>query len=206
MIENVIFDYNGVISNDFELVYQTAMQLLQKYGHETLPFAEFKDRFRLPAAVYWHEILPDANFDELNASFFEIYSSLGSPQPYPNAKATLESLADQGYKLVILSAHHQENLLRELATFGIDSRLFAAIYTDVKNKLEVIEHVLAENQMLPEQTAYIGDTEHDIETAHKAGLLAIASTFGYRTREQLATQQPDYFVDDISELTGVINP
>jgi len=56
----------------------------------------------------------------------------------------------------------------------------------------------------PKETAYVGDTEHDMETGEKASLYTIASTYGYRTKSQLEWIGADYYIDDISELKDVI--
>ncbi len=196
MIENLILDYNGVVSDDFSLVHRTSMRLFQIYGlNPNLTVEEFRNMFEIPASRFWEKMLPGVDFDLLNKRYFEIYSEWGSPNIYPQAKETLTSLSSLGVNLVILSSHLEEKIRAELEGFGIDSCMFTKIYGGVNNKLDVIEQVLRESDFSQETTAYVGDTEHDVETGKKVGVRTIASTYGYRTREQLAKVNPDIFID-----------
>lgn len=47
---------------------------------------------------------------------------------------------------------------------------------------------------------FIGDSAADMEAARRAGVKSCAVTYGYGPREDLARWQPDYWVDDLSEL------
>ncbi len=199
-IKNLILDYNGVISNDFELVYKTSMKIFEKYGLDAISLKEFKKRFKIPAINFWKEVLPQVNFDELNQFYFETYKTLGNPKPYDKVKETLEKLATKGIKLVILSSHKKENIISEIKTFRVNPNIFEAIYSDIQDKTAVITQIIKDHKFKPTETAYIGDTEHDIQTAKSVCVTSIASTYGYRTREQLMKVFPDFFVDSISEL------
>ena len=41
------------------------------------------------------------------------------------------------------------------------------------------------------ETVYMGDSGTDIEFAHRAGMIAAAAPWGYRSIEELAGQAPD---------------
>jgi phosphoglycolate phosphatase len=47
---------------------------------------------------------------------------------------------------------------------------------------------------------FVGDSAADMEAARRAGVKSCAVTYGYGPREDLARWQPDYWVDDLSEL------
>jgi len=47
---------------------------------------------------------------------------------------------------------------------------------------------------------FIGDSAADMEAARRAGVRSCAVTYGYGPREDLARWEPDYWVDDLSEL------
>ena len=54
----------------------------------------------------------------------------------------------------------------------------------------------------PERTLMIGDTTHDLELAHNAGVDAVAVTYGAHPRETLATHAPLDIFDGVSELSA----
>lgn len=205
MIENVILDYNGVISNDFVVVYKTSMQIYDTLGLPRLTFTQFRDRFQTPANKFWEKVAPDADFEAINSQYFSIYHEQGNPQPYDHVTETLETLRRDNKRLIILSSHRKENIEEELRSWGIDPTFFTAIYGDTKDKVEGLQRVITDLGLNPDETAYVGDTEHDVDAGHKANTRTVASTYGYRTRRQLAKAKPDYFIDDFTELPTALS-
>ena len=65
------------------------------------------------------------------------------------------------------------------------------------NKTEVIEDVLKRLNMDKhrDQVIMVGDKEHDVYGARKAGLECIAVSFGYGTEEELKQAEPLKIVD-----------
>jgi phosphoglycolate phosphatase len=51
-----------------------------------------------------------------------------------------------------------------------------------------------------DECLFVGDSAADMEAARRAGVKSCAVTYGYGPREDLARWQPDYWVDDLSEL------
>jgi len=56
----------------------------------------------------------------------------------------------------------------------------------------------------PDETLFIGDMEHDIETARHGGIHSCAVLTGYNTLEQLREAKPDLIVEHLSELRGIL--
>jgi phosphoglycolate phosphatase len=53
----------------------------------------------------------------------------------------------------------------------------------------------------PDSMAYVGDTKFDMGAAKAAGAWCVAVTFGYASREELLTFEPDAVHDDLPSLT-----
>jgi ADP-ribose pyrophosphatase YjhB (NUDIX family) len=77
-------------------------------------------------------------------------------------------------------------------------------YTDVLDKREKIHEILAENQLMPDETLFIGDMQHDIETAKHGGIHSCAVLTGYNTLEQLREARPDLIVEHLGELRRIL--
>ena len=73
-------------------------------------------------------------------------------------------------------------------------------YTGVLDKREKIHHILAENNLATGQTLFVGDMEHDIETARHGGIHSCAVLTGYNTVQQLRRAQPTLMVEHLGEL------
>ena len=77
-------------------------------------------------------------------------------------------------------------------------------YTDIWDKRKKIHEILAKNDLRPDETLFIGDMEHDIETARHGGVHSCAVLTGYNTLEQLREAKPDLIVEHLRELRGVL--
>jgi ADP-ribose pyrophosphatase YjhB (NUDIX family) len=75
---------------------------------------------------------------------------------------------------------------------------------NVWDKREKIHEILEENSLAPDETLFIGDMQHDIETARHGGIHSCAVLTGYNTLEQLRAAEPDLIVEHLAELRGVL--
>jgi phosphoglycolate phosphatase len=58
----------------------------------------------------------------------------------------------------------------------------------------------------PEDCLFVGDSAADMEAGRRAGVKTCAVTYGYGKREDLAVFTPDYWVDDLRELSAAALP
>ena len=63
-------------------------------------------------------------------------------------------------------------------------------YTGVWDKRQKIHDILRDNQLAPSETLFIGDMQHDIETAKHGGIHSCAVLTGYNTRPNSAPPSP----------------
>jgi phosphoglycolate phosphatase len=73
-----------------------------------------------------------------------------------------------------------------------------------KPEPDSIIYILKELNYSPHQAMIVGDTKFDILAGIAAGIETCAVTYGFRTREELSEQNPDYIIDSIDELSGII--
>ena len=77
-------------------------------------------------------------------------------------------------------------------------------YVEVLDKREKIHAILGENQLTPGETIFIGDMQHDIETARHGGISSVAVLTGYNRLDQLRASEPDLIVEHLGELRGIL--
>jgi ADP-ribose pyrophosphatase YjhB (NUDIX family) len=58
--------------------------------------------------------------------------------------------------------------------------------------------------LVPDETLFIGDMQHDIDTARHGGIHSCAVLTGYNTLEQLRVAEPDLIVEHLGELRAVL--
>jgi ADP-ribose pyrophosphatase YjhB (NUDIX family) len=102
-----------------------------------------------------------------------------------------------------LSTVHGDYFKAQCRVLGFDAFLEKP-YTDVWDKRKKIRDILAENKLKPGETLFIGDMEHDIETAQHGGIHSCAVLTGYNTVDQLRAAKPDLIVEHLGELKRVL--
>jgi len=75
----------------------------------------------------------------------------------------------------------------------------------VHDKRERIHDILSEHGLLPEETVFIGDMEHDVETARHGGIPSVAVLTGYNRLDQLRRARPDLIVEHLGELRALLD-
>ena len=126
---------------------------------------------------------------------------------FPNCRETLEHFAHK--KNTILSnkpTHFITQILDALdcrAPFStiIGGDLMPAKKPDPGGLL----HILEQHRMPPEETLMIGDSLVDVATGKRAGVKTCGVTYGHAGRESLESAQPDWIIDDLSELKQFVH-
>jgi phosphoglycolate phosphatase-like HAD superfamily hydrolase len=59
---------------------------------------------------------------------------------------------------------------------------------------------MEQHRVRPEETLMVGDSLVDIETGKRAGVKTCGVTYGHAGRASLETVQPDWLIDDLSDL------
>ena len=72
------------------------------------------------------------------------------------------------------------------------------------DKRDWISKLLKDNFLKKEETVFIGDMQHDIETAQFAGVYSVAVLTGYNSREMLEESSPDLIVNNLMEFKELI--
>ena len=204
MIKNLILDYNGVINDDFEYGYNAAMKVFDKFKLPRIPLEQAREEFEVPVENFYTKYLGEIPFETFRKEYFLEYTDEDNPKLFPDVKETLDELVKRGVNLVILSSHKVEKIYKELDEYKIDREIFDEIIGGAENKLLVIDALMQKHNFENTQTAYVGDTIHDIEVAKQAKVLSIASTYGYQSKSKLAVAHPDHYIAHFNELLTIL--
>ncbi len=117
----------------------------------------------------------------------------------------IESLSDAGYLLAVATGKSRKGLDRAFEVSGLRSRFHASRCADdchSKPHPQMLDELMAEFGVAPEVTLMIGDTTHDIQMAHNAGVAAVGVAYGAHPRQELDAAKPLYCAADVGELTA----
>ena len=204
MFRNFIFDWSGTLVDDLGPVIEATNAVLEKYNLPPYDRESFRRNFRLPYQEFYTEILPHVPLEELEAQFRPAFEAAVTPVTIlPHAREKLEWCAALGLRTFVLTSMDTDAFERQLDGFGLRD-LFEATYSGVLDKRELIHQILATHRLDPEETAFVGDMTHDVETAHHGGVSSIAVLTGYNHPEILATVRPDLTVPDLGVLRSLL--
>lgn len=200
MIKNIIFDWSGVISDDFICVYKACMIVMKKLMNKEISLEQFKRDFVLPYMNFWHKYLPKVTKEEIDKLYHPAIHEVGEPLAYSGIKKVLVELKKNKINMIIVSSCVQKKLDKEVMDYGL-ADIFQEVNGSVHNKAEEIHEILKRNKFKPLETAYLGDMDHDIEAGKAAGVKTMAACWGYQSKESLRKMNPDLLVESISDIS-----
>jgi phosphoglycolate phosphatase len=121
----------------------------------------------------------------------------------PHAREFLEFCRARKLRTFLLSTVHEDYFAVQGSVTGFGKYLDKP-YVGVWDKREKIHEILAENSLKPDETLFIGDMQHDIETARHGGIHSCAVLTGYNTLGQLRAAHPELIVEHLGELRQIL--
>lgn len=204
MFKNLIFDWSGTLVDDMGPVIEATNAVLGKYGIAPYDREGFRRGFRLPYREFYAEILPGVSLEELEAHFRPAFDAAVTPVTVlPHAREKLEWAHARGMRMFVLTSMDADAFLRQLHEFGMED-FFEKTYAGVLDKRELIDFIIETHGLDREETAFVGDMTHDIETARHGGISSIAVLTGYHHAEVLAAVRPDITVPDLGVLVKMM--
>ncbi|HZL80177.1 MAG TPA: NUDIX domain-containing protein [Candidatus Limnocylindrales bacterium] len=204
MIRNIIFDWSGTLVDDLPAVLKASNFVLAQAGRPEMSLDTFRAEFSLPFTKFYDRHTPDVPMPQLEKWFHASFrGAQDSVRELPHARDFLKFCRARKIRTFLLSTVHADYFKVQCGVTGFDVFLDRP-YTDVWDKREKIHEILAENNLKPAETMFIGDMEHDIETARHGGVYSCAVLTGYNTLEQLRAASPDLIVEHLAELRGLL--
>ena len=195
MIQNLIFDFDGVIADTFDVNWALSQEhdteaTMEDFlaHHDGNVFAEPRIKFD-PARVHL---------------FYAEYFNRLQPSHIENSKDSLQRLG-KDYDLFIISSNSEAAIVNVLEKAGVGS-LFTRIMGEEthKSKVEKFKILMDQYGVTASNTVFVTDTLGDIHEAHKVGIRTIAETFGFHNRERLSLGKPFKIADSWKEIEETI--
>jgi phosphoglycolate phosphatase-like HAD superfamily hydrolase/ADP-ribose pyrophosphatase YjhB (NUDIX family) len=204
VIRNIIFDWSGTLVDDLPAVWEASNYVLTQSGRPEMSLEEFRAEFCLPFTIFYDKFTPHVPMEKLEGWFHSRFRECqGSVCALPHAREFLEFARGQRVRTFLLSTVARDHFAVQERTTGFGAFLDKP-YVGVWDKRKKIHEILEENKLRPEETLFIGDMQHDIETARHGGIHSCAVLTGYNTLEQLRAAQPDLIVEHLGELREIL--
>ena len=186
--------------DDLPAVWKATNYVLAQARRAEMSLEEFRAEFRLPFTLFYDRHVPDIPLPQLELWFHRHFREVqDSVCELPHARCFLEFCRRRALRTFLLSTIHGDHFAVQAAVTGFGRYLDRA-YVDVRDKRLKIHEVLEENDLEPAATLFVGDMQHDIETAKHGGIHSCAVLTGFNTREQLEAAGPELIVEHLGEL------
>ena len=203
MIRNIIFDWSGTLVDDLPGVWKATNYVLEQAGVQTLSLNEFRSEFELPFTQFYDRFIPDVPLAQLEEWFHKHFEQVsGDVEALPYSIDFLEFCRKGNIRCFILSTVKPDYFLSQAANTKMEA-FFEKTYLGIWDKRKKIKSILSENNLTKEETLYVGDMQHDVDTAHHGGIYSCALLTGYNTLDQLKKSNPTVIVKNLSELKHI---
>lgn len=207
-----LFDLDGTLLESGTGVIN-AMHYALKTLNVSLPQGFDERRFIGPPLRYSLATflrLPEPEVVEGLRLYREYYNERGYTEaaPYPGIMDMLAALQKAGMPACLATSKYYTLAERMTDHFGFRPYLQGVFASDGKEhssaKKAIIQRALAAFPDAAKRPVMVGDTMYDAEGAREAKTSFIGVTFGYGTRQEMADEGAQTFVDDVATLTQML--
>jgi phosphonatase-like hydrolase len=219
----IVFDMAGTTVDEDNVVYKTLQDAIVHYSYpvsldQVLEFGAGKEKLQAIIDILENtgfEVSPE-NIDLIFAYFIDKlaknYDTL-DVKPLPDVERTFKHLKERNIKVVLNTGYNRKTAESLIVKLGWEeSNQFDLLITasDVNNNRPRPDMILLAMSKLnildPKKVLKVGDSTVDIQEGQNAEcLLSIGITSGAHTREQLREADPDFIINNVSELIGIID-
>lgn len=182
----VLFDFDGMIADTFD----GALRVMGSFEPDITPE---RIRKRFEGNVNEYHVLEGKKgpTEEEDRAFFDLYTpEVLKARMFPGIAESIRELALR-YVLIIVSSTISAPIREYAEARGIATYFSGVLGNEVhKSKVEKIKMVFEKYGVGPDACVFITDTLGDVREAARAGVHAIAVTWGFHEHERLAQGDP----------------
>lgn len=201
----LIFDYDGVIVDSFEIFMDNFIEACKKEGW---PSIATKDDFLslFENNMYESMFAIGMTKEEILRIVYRMRDALIENQdkmkPFTGIADVLGVLSKENMLFIVTSNETQvvEKYLKSQNLFGFFKEIYGS--DTGASKIEKILKIKEKNPGF--NYFYIGDTKGDILEGKKSGVKTVAVVWGWHEKEQLEKVSPDFLIHAPSDLFKII--
>ena len=204
MFRAFIFDWSGTLVDDMGPTLDATNAVLRQFDKDPMTWEEFRSRFRLPYSEFYEEVLPGVPLAELEDHFRAGFRGSGQAvRPLEGTAEFLDWCRENGVRMFVLTSMDADDFASQVAAFGFEDH-FEESYAGVLDKRKVIHDILETHALDPEETGYVGDMVHDIETALHGGVVPVGVLSGYDDNKRLTAAGPKFLLSCVKSLHAML--
>lgn len=217
MIKLVAFDWNGTLLADTQTVVDsTSEELSELYGRK-IDIKEYRREFVIPVVTFFKNLgISQEDLDKNYGRSSDIFDREYQKRVFKTrtrygTRKLLAWLKDQSIKSVIFSNHSTYRVIQQTDRLKITHYFEKILANDrvldaysIKGKEKRLIEYLAKIKIKHNEVLVIGDTDEEIIIGRDMGSTTVAITNGHSTTTRLRAVHPNYLINNLEELIGII--
>jgi len=210
ILKHFCFDLDGTLVDSNKTIYEATAYSLDKLG---IDFNVDEDLFARKIGQHFNDIFTAFNIDVPDfEKFISIYKENYFKQMeyssiYNGVDETLSELKNRGVKISLLTTKVQDQAEKIIDHFKL-RKYFDLIMgrrdgIAYKPSPEPLLAICKELNVGIKNTLMVGDTELDIQCGKNAGTFTCGVLYGYRTKELLEIEKPDFIIESINQILSI---
>jgi phosphoglycolate phosphatase len=212
----VIFDLDGTLLDTLEDIANSVNTGLSSMGlpvHKIEAYKPFigegREALAIKALPHDQRIPDKINLllDYINREYLSHWPD--NTHLYPGIEEMLDCLYSRNIQMAILSNKPQEftdvMVSRYLSKWHFEVIAGAVPSIPKKPDPAMAQQICEKMSLLPSQCVFLGDSEIDIKTAHRAGMFSVGATWGFRSAQELISSGARTLITYPSELLKLIH-
>jgi HAD superfamily hydrolase (TIGR01549 family) len=211
-INHYCFDLDGTLVDSNQTIYKATEYALNELG---IKFNISPNDFVLKIGQHFNDIFDSFNINVTDfEEFIDIYKEnyfdqIKYSKLYNFVEETLIELKNQNTKISLLTTKGQDQATKIINYFDL-GRYFDLVMgrrdgIAHKPSAEPLLMICDELNVDVTKTLMVGDTELDIQCGKNAGTKTCGIVHGYRTKELLEFEKPDFIISSINEILNLKN-
>lgn len=209
-IRAVLFDWDGTLFDSTAANFAVYGDIFAHFGLPPISFEEFQDEFIADYYAYYERKgIPKSRHREVDEVWYESFTKRQKGISLTRGAAeTVRGIAGKGLSLGVVSNSMSFRIREEMRAHGVHAHFKAVVsfaeVPELKPSPASIRHALSILKTAPAETLYVGDMAEDVMAGKRAGCVTAAVASGMHSRERLAREKPDYLLEEVKQILGII--
>jgi len=209
-LNHFCFDLDGTLVDSNKTIYEATSYSLDKLG---IDFNVDEDLFSQKIGQHFNDIFSAFNitvpdFEEFIIIYKDNYfKQMEYSSIYNGVNETLSELKKRGVKISLLTTKVQDQAEKIIEHFNLGKyfNLIMGRRDGIAHKPspEPLITICKELNVCLNNTLMVGDTELDIQCGKNAGTFTCGVLYGYRTKELLEIEKPDFIIESINQILSI---